>query len=190
MAEILKDVLEATVKENDNIQKIIEDMKFLFDLDRSYGIWLDMLGELVGETPRIWEGGIPDISDSEYQDRIRVKITLNGGFGTIENILMAIRRYSLLDHSNGYWTDVENVKVLTTQYWANVLAEVYEGNQDLVNNIGDHICAGVGLQLITIPKNVFTIGDDTGTVTEPGKSGGLGDENDPDAGGALAELLI
>lgn len=190
MAQNIRDLVEASVQENDNLLAVMEDIRTFLDIDTANAGWLDLLGTMVGETPRIWNGVKPDVADVEYRERIKVRIELNGGFGTMEDVLRAIRRFALLDHDSGYWDDVKNSPVKVRSQWANIIAEVSGGNEDTVKNVKEYVAAGVGLQILDVTTNVFTLGDNDGNVSDPDNSGGLGTYNDPAVGGGLAGLIL
>lgn len=186
MASKLIDLTTGIVVEADEIKQVTEDMRTILDIDLADGVWLDIVAAYVGEAPRKWEGGTPVISDSKYRDRIKVKISLNTGFGGYDTIVDAVRRYVVMDET-GTWGSVKNTPVTVREIGTNLYIEALGassiGNaRDKASQVKEYVAAGVGLYIVYLPDNPFTFdGSPIGL--------GFGSALDPNVGGSLAGII-
>lgn len=181
MADKFLDVLGAEVNEFNSLEAVFGDMLLFRSLKDAFGVQLDGIGEIVGESRQARE-------DEEYRAGIIYKIALNTSGGQAEVIIDFIQRAT--GCLSVFFAEIQPAKVSIT-YIGGV---GYAGLRKQV----DSLCAG-GVQLFNLIQSdteasfVFALENDAGIGLD--NPDGLGfDEHgwaDPSGrGGRLSELYI
>lgn len=190
MADKLISLCENFVTERTQLTTTFEDIRTILDVDNTSGVWLDIVGTIVGEAPRLWSGVTPAISDTDYRVLIKNRIALNSGNGTMEDVIRAIRRF-LLDAGSTPPTDMittDNANIFVDYpddlpESANDLKEKLVSLRDKCGHISDFVAAGIGLYVYAYFHEPFTIYESGDGLIGVGIDNGFG------IGGRLSTII-
>lgn len=170
---------------------LIENLGDGYDLDKAEGLWLDLLNSVVGGTPRDTTIKPTVMSDSELRTRIKAKIEMNKGDGTLTSLADTVRYYLYLSDSNS-WSSVKLTILDITYSSCNIYVRVSNiVSSDKVGQIYDFVGAGIGLYIIADDElEPFACADEDGNVTVGYGLGETFDGSTPSlTGGKLSEII-
>ena len=192
MADNLKQLITDVVT---GLDQSVTELYPLVDsqvVDSAVGVWLDLLGGLVGCKPRTTSTGFQNYTDTQYRKIVKAKIAINND-GATHNNLANVVRYSVMLTDSQDWDAVKDNEVPMQFDNANVFIDLQNVtvNDSDSSSIREFIPAGVGLWLKVVPEIPFIVADLTDTPVEPDEGDGLASipDSEPRQAGELAYYI-
>jgi hypothetical protein len=169
-SENFRSFIEAFLKQFEELNNAIQDVRTLRYLDTSEGKQLDNIGEIVGITRPF------GYSDEDYRFLIKIQIMINNCDMTVDNTLEIL----LTIFGNDYVRYVCNTTLEAVYVISTTLSDI---QKTMLKRIPRTLGIGnVDFQLVVDPNETFSFAEDP-----TGK--GFGTITDPEVGGNFATLI-
>lgn len=140
--EQLKTLIIGFLRQLNDLEYVILDMKNMLDIEQAYGWWLDIAGYKVGALRN-------GLSDNDFRDEIKFKIFINRSWGQ-PNVIMAFAEYITqatdIEYSEDYPAKIVlriNSSLTIGERHKQMIQSIALGGVgvNIISNIGDYIFA-------------------------------------------------